>query len=211
MSQQPANMGRVRHVGDALGSALRNVADGPPHLAPGKGLTNLDLGMQRVVQHAIDMGVQGDGLSAVERRVREQFAKGSALCESPIERSMLAGLLTAYWHGFDALPPLVHNSSRDADEHLPLGELVIVPQMAFVRYRLDFGVIAMKDGHRRVVAVECDGAAFHADALKERNKVAYLKSWDVPVFKFSGALLHEDAIAAADVVVNAIARWKAEP
>jgi hypothetical protein len=209
------SFGRTKHLSDAVGGALFGMAydgagKGQLRMHPGKGATNLDLGMDRLRHYAADLGVPADGIEAIEAKAREQFAKGSRLCESPIERSMLAALVTGYWRGFNALPPTVHDGSKDSSETLQPGELIIVPQMAFVKFRLDFGIVAERDGRRQIVAVECDGAAFHGDAAKEQFRVNYLKSWNVPVFKFSGKLLHEDAIAAADVVINAMSQWRAE-
>lgn len=208
------SLANVKHISDAVATVFHDLQTGGGRESemlktnPGKGLTNLEYGMERVKQRAWDLGVRDGGIDRVVERTREQYAKGQALCESPIERSMLGALVTGYWGDFDAIPPLVHEAGKEAMEMLPSGDIVIVPQMAFVKFRFDFGIVAVKDGHRQIVDVECDGAAFHRDAVKERFRVAYLKSWNIPVFKFSGTLLHEDAIAAADVVIGSICRWR---
>lgn len=215
MKQARDSFGNTQTVGNAALNVLHGIGHQSEAMKaalksnPGKGVTNLGFGMERLTRHALTLGVPEAGLDAVQQQAKDQYAKGELLCESPIERSMLAALLTGNWDGFDTIAPIVHDSSRDALEMLPAWDLVIVPQMAFLKFRLDFGVIAKWDGRRHIVAVECDGAAFHQDAVRERYRVAYLKSWDVPVFKFSGTLLHEDAIAAADVVIGAICRKKA--
>ncbi len=206
------SFGRTKQVGDAAQSILTDLASRTNREAlkfhPGKGVTNLGLGMYRLQAYAAALGVSAQGIEALEETAVAQFSKGTMLCESPIERSMLAGLITGNWTGFESIPPLVHDGRSSSTEMLPEADIVIVPQMAFLRFRLDFGVVAMREGGRRIVAVECDGAAYHRDADLERYRVNYLKSWGIPVFKFSGKLLHEDAIEAADVVINAICRWR---
>jgi hypothetical protein len=204
-----------RNVGDAVGSALHGIgedAGGRRHRLDekfGKGLTTLDFGMVRIREHAALMGMNAEGIGYVERQTREQYAKAVTMTESPIERAMIAALLTGRWAGCDTIPPVIHNAAKISTELLPPGDVVIVPQMAFVRFRLDFGVVIEKDGRRQVVAVECDGADFHQDAVHERFRDAYLHSWAVPTFRLKGSAIHEDAIAAADNLIASICAWKA--
>lgn len=201
----------ARQVGDALDAALQQfgLRDGALSANSGKGRTVLDFGMYRLQEHAASMGMNGEGIAYVERRAREQYAKATALAESPIERAMMAALITGRWLGFETIPPIVHNAAKESIELLPLGDVIIIPQLAFVRFRLDFGVLVEKDGRRRVVAVECDGAAFHNDAAKDRFRDAYLNSWDVPTFRVSGSMIDKDPIAAADDIIAAICNWRA--
>lgn len=175
----------------------------------GKGRTILDFGMNRIREHAAAMGMNSEGIAYVERRTREQYARAVLLTDSPIERAMIAALITGRWAGCETIPPIVHNASKDSLELLPLGDVIIIPQFAFVKFRLDFAVIIEKEGKRQIVDVECDGAAFHRDAVKDRFRGAYLNSWNIPVFRYKGSEIHEDAIAAADEVIAAICNWKA--
>jgi len=203
-----------RQAGDVTLSALQEVAEAAGMKIemgdrPGKGLTTLDAGMGRVREYAAMLGMSPEGIDHVELQAREQYDKAIRITESPIERSMLAALLTGRWAGCDTIPPKVHDGRKDALELLPLGDVVVVPQMAFIRFRLDFGLVVEKGGHRHILAIECDGAAYHTDARQDRFRDAYLKSWNVPTFRLNGSTIHEDAIAAADELIGAICAWKA--
>jgi len=213
MSEDRVKAGNMRKLADVSIAAAQNRL---PDLStrerigmhPGKGHTVLDFGLSRLEERAAMLGLHTTAYPGIEAKARAEFAKGTPLCESPIERAMLAALITGPWAGFSTLPAVVHNASNK-DEMLPPGDVVIVPQMAFLRYRLDFGVVVEVGNARRIVCVECDGADWHRDYAKETKRVAYLKSWDIPVFKFTGSELHEDAIAAADMVIAGICQWKA--
>lgn len=202
-----------RHITDVMDSAIQEHANlgasSPLKDQPGKGKTIFDLGLPRLLGYAAQMGMNQDGLAYTERRAREQYAKGVQSTESPIERSMLAALITGWWVGFETLPPLVHTSNKDSLEVLPLGDIVIVPQMAFVKFRFDFGLVLEKDGRRQIAVIECDGADFHRDADKDRFRDLYLHSWNIPTFRCKGSAIFEDAIKAADEVINKICMWKA--
>ena len=47
-------------------------------------------------------------------------------------------------------------------------------------------------------------------AIKESTRVAYLNSWQIPVFKFTGSELYDDAINSADRVIAGIHGWWSE-
>lgn len=177
---------------------------------PGKGLTVLQLGMDVLTRRARTMELRQDVTDAVCQEAYDQYFKGEALCESPIERNMLAALLTAQWSGFETIPPRVH-AALDKEEMLPDGDIVIVPQMAFLRYRLDFGLAIRVPGRPiQIVAVECDGADFHTEYRREVARINYLKTWGVPVFKFTGKEIHADAIDAARKVAFGVSQWRGQ-
>lgn len=173
---------------------------------PGHGITTLDLGVQRLQERARDLGIVPERLASIAETAWAQFSKGTVLCESPIERSMLGGLLTANWRGYATIPPLVHDVR--GTEPLPAGDVLIVPQFAFARFRVDFLVAVEINDVRRMIAVECDGERFHMHADKERARVAYLEAWGIRVFKFKGSDIHADAMAAADRVAQFASEWK---
>lgn len=203
-----------RSLGDAAANGLQDMLEKSGvqvglRSRVGKGGTVLDFGMARVREHALALGMNSEGVEYVERRARETYSNFVHLLESPIERAMFAALLTGRWFGCETIPPAVHNSASGSVEMLPPGDIVIVPQLAFVKFRLDFGVVVEKDGRRQIVDVECDGADFHKDASKERFRTAYLQSWNIPTFRFKGSELHEDAIRAADEVIASICHWRA--
>lgn len=205
----------MRHTSDVVASVLHEVANiGATdreilRTHPGKGFSNLKFGMSRLHGYAQELGVPESGYAEVEQRAQEQFVKGFELCESPIERSMLAALLTGHWAGFNALPPIVHDARKAVNEMLPKAEVVIVPQLAFLRYRLDFGIVVVKDRKLQIIDVECDGKAFHTDPIADNDRTAYLNSWNIPVFRATGADLYENAVREADRIIYGITAWKA--
>lgn len=214
MTRSDDSLHNMRHSSDIVASVLHEIATVGAtdkevlRTHPGKGMSNLKFGMSRLLGHADDLGVKDpDALAAIEARARAEFVKGASLCESPIERNMLAALITGQWSGFNALPPIVHDTRKEAGEMFPTADVVIVPQLAFVRYRLDFGIVVIKNRKLQIVCVECDGAAFHTDPIKENERTAYLNSWDIPVFKIKGADLYEDAVREADRVIYGICDW----
>lgn len=203
-----------RSLGDAMGNGLHDTLEASGvsvglRSRVGKGGTTLDFGMDRLREQAAALGMNSEGVEYIERRAREQFERGVPLLESPIERSMLAALLTGRWLGCETIPPIVHNAATGVLETLPAGDVIIIPQLAFVKFRLDFGIVVEKDGRRQIIDVECDGAEFHRDAAKDHFRSAYLQSWNIPTFRFKGSEIHEDAIAAADEVIAAICMWRA--
>ena len=206
-------LSNVAHGSDVVASVLHEIAhEGRTDKAfikghPGKGLSTMKFGMPRLLGRAEAIGLNSEGQDRAANIATEQFTKGSALCESPIERGMLAGLLTGDWGDIGALPPLVHDASRGSKEPLPQAPVVIVPQMAFVHFRLDFAIVVVKDRRLQVIGLECDGKEFHQDAVKESTRVAYLNSWNIPVFKFSGSQIYDDPINAADTVITGIHGW----
>jgi hypothetical protein len=129
-------------------------------------------------------------------------------CDSPIERRMLPALVFAnYGHAFASFPAELHCPKVDTAP--PKGDLIVIPQFAFIRSRLDFAVIAKAEGRQLVVAVECDGAEFHKDADKDRARDAYLKAFDVTVFRFSGRQIQADPLPLASLVAHHVADWRA--
>lgn len=199
-------------LGGALHRSLKeNAADGDVPLKehPGKGFTTLQMGMDSLMRRARTMELRPSVAEAAKAAVYDEYHKGEALCESPIERSMLAALLTAQWTGFETIPPKVH-AALDKSEMLPNADVVIVPQLAFLRYRLDFGMVFRVSGlPPQIIAVECDGAEFHTEYERETQRVNYLKSWGIPVFKFTGSEIYSDVFAAAGKVAFGVSQWRA--
>lgn len=203
----------MQTVGGALRRSLHEASsdlyDGKTALRdhPGKALSVLQMGMEKLHGRALTMGLHAEAWPSIEDRAYGEFQKGEALCESPIERSMLAALITGAWSGFGTIPPRVHNG-MNKEEMLPKGDVVIVPQMAFLRYRLDFAVVLEIAGHQKIVAIECDGADFHNDYKREKMRVDYLQSWGIPVFKFTGSEIHAEPLAAAHKAILGICMWR---
>lgn len=175
----------------------------------GSAQTVFTLGLNGLGARAAGLGCSEEQIAQVMAEASRQFAKGLAICESPIERMVLAALITAKWPpAWLTLPPLVHDAK--VDERMPVGDLIIVPQMAFIRYRFDFGLICEWDGFRHIVAIECDGADFHKDAAKDRWRELFLASWGVPVFRFTGREIHQDPYHVVETIVGKVCDWSIE-
>jgi very-short-patch-repair endonuclease len=116
-----------------------------------------------------------------------RFACTVNLCESPIEKMMLAALAYLYIPDADCFPPAIHDVS--SGEPWPKKPIVIVPQFVIARYRLDFLVqIDLLEKTWRF-AIECDGIAGHAgidDRQSDRERDAYLDALGIKTLRFSG-------------------------
>jgi hypothetical protein len=190
-ADKDADLSGFVHLGDALTGAMAS-SDRPLQHKGGRGWTIFDLSLRGLHDHAHRLGISGDEWANIERRAAEQYQKGVVLCESPIECMVLAALINADWVASLTIPAMVHDSKKDAE--LPRGDVVIVPQMAFVRFRLDFGVIRGVAGHKQIIGIECDGKEHHQDAVQQRTRDHYLRSWGIPVFHFTGEDIHRDPI-----------------
>jgi hypothetical protein len=119
------------------------------------------------------------------------------VCESPIERAMLPFLVfQSYLHDCPEPARIYLNGTMDL---CPACSVVIVPQFAFVKYRLDFAIVA-KVGHARVtVALECDGREFH-EAQRDAKRDAFLASWGIPTVRAKGTDVARDAALVSQKV-----------
>lgn len=201
---------RNKVLGDVTASLIHGVNDKTDveYLRghPGKAMTQLNLLAPNYLKRAHSLGIDGD--QAI-KLAYAQYVKGCSLCESPIERSMLAALIMGRWPCLTSIPPLVHNSS-DKNEMFPGGDIVIIPQMAFLRYRFDFGIVFEFEGTTEILCVECDGKEYHKDADKMRERNAYMVSWGIPTLRFTGSYLNTNAAGAVEIVVTQATKWHAE-
>jgi very-short-patch-repair endonuclease len=114
----------------------------------------------------------------------ERYAPSFALCESPIEALMLAGLM---WIG-DDLPKRV----EDYPAVIGIGEAYILPQRQIGPDRVDLTVAGgYHDGEGGVrIAVECDGHDFHdrtpAQAARDKARDRRLAAAGWTVMRFTG-------------------------
>lgn len=135
---------------------------------------------------------------------RSRIDHGLPLCESPIERVALAAMMTADWAPFSRSRPIICTT-----ESLPAPSEVgvaIVPQFAFDRFRLDFGVF-LDWSPIQMIAVECDGKEFH-DAGRDRDRDAYLATWGIPTFRITGSEINTSPRGAVFDIVQTLKRWR---
>lgn len=192
-------------IGDALAAAMSGT-NLPLSEKRGRAWTVFHLTLDQLRRRAARLDLSPAEIANIEKTAEDEFNKGASLCESPIERMVLAALVNADWHSFLTIPPRVHNSKTDPS--LPEGDIVIVPQMAFLRYRIDFGLVVDIAGHRRIIGIECDGADYHRDAVRERSRDFYLSSWDIPLFHLTGADINKNAALLVDEINAHIEEWR---
>lgn len=111
-----------------------------------------------------------------------------SLCESPIEKLVLAALAFTVIPDTLCFPPAIHDFM--SGEPWPNSPFVIVPQFVVARYRLDFLVsIEDQQGTRTLVAIECDGANFHNGIdtrQRDANRDSYLAKLGIRTVRISG-------------------------
>lgn len=170
---------------------------------PGRGPATLENGRTRLYVKASDepRSVREETIWAV---AQAQYAKGEKLCESPIERSLLAAMLTADWGYFATENALVHDPN--SGEEFPDANVVFVPQLRIARFRLDFALVLTMGRNHQIFALECDGREFH-DAIADRDRDFYLHSFGIITHRFSGLQLNAGPLAAVDEVVVGLCHW----
>lgn len=137
----------------------------------------------------------------------DQWDEAKVLCESPIERRLLAALMNA--------PEVLEGSIYASVGPLPdLGNVQrhgvqIIPQHVVGRYRIDLAVIWWRSSVGQIrLAVECDGHDFHektkdqARRDKLRDRELLTAGW--PVMRFTGSEIFTDAARCASDVGNAL-------
>jgi hypothetical protein len=145
------------------------------------------------------------GAAEMVKGMREQAIASLPLCESPIEEMMMVALGFMVIRGHEGFP-VIHDLT--SGEPWPKKHIVIVPQFAFARYRLDFLVTVGKQW----LAVECDGADYHTtpeQRTRDRNRDDYLRDLGIPTIRYSGAWLKRNGAKIADEVIAVIQEWRA--
>lgn len=158
--------------------------------------------------HCRSLGMSEEMLVSAWNKGIDYIKAGQRACESTIERIMVAPLVLADWAGFGMAPTPVY--LPDSDEPAPIGDLLIVPQFKFGRYRADFAIIARHDGCTKVFFVECDGREFHMDQAKDQARDSYLKALGVTLIRLTGRDINSSPAGAAQRVVFVVTAWKAD-
>ena len=146
-------------------------------------------GQSRLFDIVSQRGVSDSNAQMLCDNARNQFEFGDELCESPIERMMLAALVTADWQDKEGNNELI--SVCRQTECRPKRSVVITPQFKFGRYRLDFAISLFRNGMPKICGVECDGKEFHKNKIKDDLKSQYFAHWHMPITRFWGAEIHD--------------------
>lgn len=203
-------------LGDAMRAAIGPAMDafvGRPTSTDLKDVTvptefNTALACSLTVERAAALGMSDAMLGdAINRGFRDVY-RGEEYCDSPIEKRILPWLVFAdYGPRVMTVPALVHSPKHEIE--MPAGDVVIVPQFAFAKYRLDFGVVARVDGATRIVCVECDGSATHT-AAHDEPRDAYLAAWGIPTIRISGKETFSSPASSAGRVSDALRKLLGE-
>lgn len=145
-------------------------------------------------------GLSSEAIANEERQARSAYEAGVNFCESPIEVALLRALVIAdFANGTIGHTP-VH---VDLKAMMPEAPVVIVPQMKFGAYRLDFG-LAVRAPHGVIwFAAECDGAGFHA-AKPDTLRDGVLASFGVETIRLSGREINRSPYTSAAKVALAV-------
>jgi len=209
MSRQAQPLVADRNTMVALGDAfIQSITldDREPAKVRGRVQTTVSFAAHEMERRLAMAGMSHDGVSAILAKATAAADRLVSACESPIEREMCGALVMANYEGFLTAPPAVHLPK--ADRRVPQGDVVIIPQFAILKYRLDFAVIAMFDGRQKITALECDGAEYHKDGVRDWNKDQYLRSAGMEVVRATGREIRADPDAVARRVSTLLTAWR---
>lgn len=191
---------------DALAYDMGHDKDDADYLRnhPGNSSEALNSAGARLRKHPKLVSLSDSEFALVMNEVRAEYKKSQALCESPIERTMLAALMTANWY-FVANPfvPVYDAAQKGRMPDMPV---VIIPQFKVLNYRLDIAIAAKGKSRGMLFAVECDGAEFH-DAIADSERDLNLKTIGITTLRVSGSRVYKDPAAAADCIIDHIWFW----
>lgn len=194
----------MKQIGVAISNLLYDAAhdkDDPDYLRnhPGNSAEAIASVGARLRKHHSLAALTDEEFAVVFAKVRSEYGLAQTLCESPIERAVLAAFMTANWHFLDN--PFVPVVDVRQKGKLPDMPIVLIPQFVVMNYRLDFAIAARGKDRAFVWAVECDGKEFH-DAQADYERDMNLTALGIRTVRLSGSSIYKDPMAAADWVVD---------
>jgi hypothetical protein len=147
-------------------------------------------------------------LDAIDK-ASAQIALGLPLCESPIEEDLLPWMVCEDYGPLLTCPARVHSTKSELMP--PNGDIFIVPQFVFAKYRLDFAVIAKCPKGVKIIAVECDGKEFHKDRDADGRRNSYLRMFGIDTIRATGAEIKRRPRDVSFRVASAITEWAVAP
>ena len=130
---------------------------------------------------------------AVAIRMHKATKAVAELCESPIERLLLAALVAEHF------PVFCGDQWRSADLALELK-----PQFGVSRYRMDFAIT----GKSVLIGIECDGHEYHektkqqAQRDKSRDRILTAAGWRL--LRFTGSEINKRPDLCADEIMKVV-------
>jgi len=147
------------------------------------------------------LGISAASADSLLTKAKSDLHQFIPMCESPIEQVMLVGLSHMVVPRTDCFPPSLHNS-RGKDPW-PSRPVVVCPQFAVARYRLDFMVFV----NRKWIAVECDGAQHHdtiEGRLRDEARDGYLEAMGIATLRYTGRWIIKNSFRVADEIASII-------
>lgn len=197
-----------KSLGDALGEALHGIAGRGGDLSSKSGAAglNFDVAAKHLFTRAAFLGLPSQ--DHIVEKARAEVAKGLDLCESPIEKRLLPWLVCEDY-GPHVLTCPVPVCNTKLDELPPKGDLFIVPQFAFVKFRMDFALVRrMAGGRLGIVAVECDGSGHH-NAVRDTLRNGWLASFQIKTIRAMGSTINERPREVSARVAEAVMELEA--
>lgn len=191
---------------DALVYDNSHKPDDPDYLRnhPGNSSEALNSYPARLRKHHKLQDLTDDEFKVLLERVRAEYRDKEKLCESPLERTMLAALMMGNWHFLEN--PFVPVFDPNTKGRLPDLPVIIIPQFRVLRYRLDFAVAVKAENKAFLWAIECDGKDFH-DADADRERDANLKAIGIRTVRVTGSDIAANPMAAADAIISQLWFW----
>lgn len=156
----------------------------------------------RAARELAALGITGESAAILLDKAKADVMAHADLCESPIEQIMLVALTHMVVPETDCFPPALHRSR--GQEPWPKRPVVICPQFAIARFRVDFMVRLPS----RWIAVECDGVEHHASVegrVRDAARDDYLEAMQIATLRYTGRWIHRNSEKVADEIA-ALAR-----
>lgn len=203
----------MKHVGDALVSAIQggHLYDSAPDVPLSE-----RVGRQcGIVDHLAEpLRRRGEALGLTDEETGRLVQAGyvhvdrlHTATESPIERDIATALIFGSYAGFHVLSAVSHLPKQD--KRFPKDPVVVVPQFAVLKYRLDFAVIGRVGEQFKLVAVECDGKEFHKDRRRDWDRDFYLRSLGFSIVRASGKDIMRSPFTVAEQASRILSDWLA--
>lgn len=139
------------------------------------------------------------------------------ICESPIERMLVGGLIALDSGGHANVRFLIGKSRaeelpsmRDRGKYPGLW-LHVFPQEVVGPYRADFLIVAGLNGRCKTMVIECDGKEFHQDKERDWERDNFMERLTYRVIRFKGSAIWRDTMRCAQYVVEVADRYLGEP
>lgn len=145
-----------------------------------------------------------DAKTAAAEQIEHDYAWGSSMCESPIEKIFLAQFIHPHIAGeFDTIVNVMKPPSGLVEHTVPppIPGIFLYPQIKIGDYRVDFLIHATIRDPVRTIIVECDGHDYHertkAQAQRDKARDRFLMGKGYRVVRFTGSELFNNPFDCA--------------